>query len=205
MRCPSRAEGSIAPLASGAMLLALLLAIALPADAQQRTLYKWTDRDGKVQYSDKPPTGFTGEIERLEIDPALNATPGPRAPEAAAPKPAPSDIASKRRALRERLRAMLDGARAKLELAKASLAVAGGPDDDERQVLQQKFARQVPGTASARGNCRPIKQDGGVVFLCPTLVPNESYYERLGKLEGAVRDAEAEVAAAEEAYRRGVD
>ncbi len=162
MRCPRRAEGSIALLARGAVLLALTLAIALPADAQQRTLYKWTDRDGKVQYSDKPPTGFTGEIERLEIDPALNATPGLRAPEAAAPKPAPSDIAS-------------------------------------------KFARQVPGTASARGNCRPIKQDGGVVFLCPTLVPNESYYERLGKLEGAVRDAEAEVAAAEEAYRRGVD
>jgi len=179
VRCPRRAEGSIALLARGAVLLALTLAIALPADAQQRTLYKWTDRDGKVQYSDKPPTGFTGEIERLEIDPALNATPGLRAPEAAAPKPAPSDIASKRRALRERLRAALDGALAKLELAKASLAVAG--------------------------NCCPIKQDGGVVFLCPTLVPNESYYERLGKLEGAVRDAEAEVAAAEEAYRRGVD
>jgi hypothetical protein len=194
------------PRARTVLLLALALAIALPAEAQQRTLYKWTDRDGKVQYSDKPPTGFTGEIERLEIDPASNTTvlPGPLAPQAA-PKPAPNDIAGKRRALREQLRAAVDSARAKLELARASLAVAGGPDDDERQVLQQKFATQVPGTASARANCRPIQQDGRVVFLCPTLVPNESYYERLGKLEDAVREAEAEVAAAEDAYRRGVD
>jgi hypothetical protein len=194
------------PRARAVVLLALSLAIGLPADAQMRTLYKWTDGAGKVQYSDKPPVGFSGEIERLEIDPASNTTllPGPREPQAAA-KPAPGDIAGKRRALREQLRAAVDGARAKHELAKASLAVAGGPDDDERQVLQQRFATQVPGTASARGNCRPIQQDGRVVFLCPTLVPNESYYERLGKLEDAVREAEAEVAAAEDAYRRGVD
>jgi hypothetical protein len=203
MRHPS-VDGSVRARIAAALLLAFSLAAGMPALAQFKTLYKWTDRDGKVQYSDKPPVGFTGEIERLEIDPASNTTQSPRAPEAAA-KTAPTDIAGKRRALREQLRAALDAARAKLELARASLAVAGGPDDDERQVLQQKFATQVPGTASARGNCRPIQQDGRVVFLCPTLVPNESYYERLGKLEEAVRSAEAEVTAAEEAYRRGVD
>jgi hypothetical protein len=191
---------------AGAVLLTLSLAIAVPARAQSPTLYKWNDAEGKTQYSDKPPSGFKGEVERLEIDPATNATlsTAPRAP-AAAPKPAPIDVAGKRRALREKLRAALDQARAKLELAKASLAVAGGPDDDERQVLQQRFDQQVPGTASARGNCRPVQQDDRTVFLCPTLVPTEAYYERLGKLESAVSDAEAEVAAAEEAYRRGVD
>lgn len=200
MRYPS-AEGSMRPRIAAAMLLAFSLAAGMPAGALQ-TLYKWTDRDGRVQYSDKPPTGFAGEVERIEVDPAANTSvlPAPREPAAA-----PGDIAAKRRIVREQLRAAVERARAKLELAKASLAVAGGPDDDERQVLQQKFATQVPGTASARGNCRPVQQDGRVVFLCPTLVPTESYYERLGKLEDAVREAEAEVAAAEDAYRRGVD
>jgi len=192
------------PRLAAVVLLVLLLAAGPPADAQLRTLYKWTDSEGRVQYSDKPPSGFTGEIERLEIDPAANATQAPRAPEATA-TPAPGDIGAKRRALREQLRDAVDRARAKLDLAKASLAVAGGPDDEERQVIQQRFDTQVPGTASARANCRPIQQGDRTVFMCPTLVPNESYYERLAKLEDAVREAEAEVAAAEDAYRRGVD
>ncbi len=174
--------------------------------AQQQTLYKWTDRDGKVQYSDKPPIGFAGEVERIEVDPTANTTviPAPREP-AAAPKAAPGDVAAKRRIVREQLQAAVERARAKLELARASLAVAGGPDDDERRVLQQRFDTQVAGTASARGNCRPIQQGDRTVFMCPTLVPNESYYERIGKLEDAVKEAEAEAAAAEDAYRRGVD
>ena len=203
---PSRAEGSTGRRVGAVVLLVVSLAAGLPVDAQLRTLYKWTDSDGKVQYSDTPPSGFTGEIERLEIDPAANTTvlPAQPAPQAT-PKSAPGDIAGQRRAVREQLRAAVDRARAKLELAKANLTVAGGPDDDERQVLQQRFDRQAPGTASARGNCRRIQQGDSIVFMCPTLVPNESYYERLAKLEDAMKEAEAEVAAAEDAYRRGVD
>ena len=204
MRCRGHAERPIAARAGAVALFALALAAGLPAAAQMRTLYKWIDGDGKVQYSDKPPSGFAGEVERLEIDPAANTTllPAARVPDAAAP---PGDIGAKRRTQREQLRAAVDRARAKLDLAKASLAVAGGPDDDERQVIQQRYDRQVPGTASARANCRPVDQGGRTVFMCPTLIPNDSYYDRLGKLEDAVREAEAGLALAEEAYRRGVD
>ena len=45
----------------------------------------------------------------------------------------------------------------------------------------------------------------GCVGHGPTVVPSEAYYERVQKLEDDVRRAEEEVAAAEQAYRRGVD
>ena len=41
--------------------------------------------------------------------------------------------------------------------------------------------------------------------MCPAIVPNEIYFERIAKLEAAVKQAEEEVDAAEQAYRRGVD
>ena len=41
--------------------------------------------------------------------------------------------------------------------------------------------------------------------VCPALIPNDAYYERQKQLEDAVKKAEEEVAAAEDAYRRGVD
>jgi len=42
-----------------AVLLSALLAGGL-AQAQNKTLYKWTDENGKVQYSDKPPVEAAG-------------------------------------------------------------------------------------------------------------------------------------------------
>jgi hypothetical protein len=188
--------------------LILVMLIGAPALAQTITLYKWTDRDGKVQYSDHLPASFKGAFEQVEVDAATNTTqlPGAPGPKGTAVRPGIDDIATVRRIRREQLQANLDRARAKLELARASLSVAGGPDDSERQVIQQRFDQQVAGTSSARANCRAVtQQDGKTTYVCPTVVPNDSYYERISSLEGAVRDAEAEVAAAEEAYRRGVD
>jgi hypothetical protein len=37
------------------------------------------------------------------------------------------------------------------------------------------------------------------------MIPNDAFYQRVARLEDAVRDAEEAVAVAETAYRRGVD
>jgi hypothetical protein len=202
------------------LLVAVVLLAATPAWAQ--FLYKWTDKDGKVQYADKPPTRFDGVVTRIEIDAQPDTQP------AAAPRPsngpASSEVAARRKAVRTALAAEVARTRDRLEAAKAALAEVDAPLESERQVVQQRLdqARPNPGPNSQstggmfglggmlggaeRSNCR-VEQlaDGRKVTTCPTHVPGDAYYERVQKLEDAVRRAEADVDAAEEAYRRGVD
>jgi uncharacterized protein DUF4124 len=208
--------------------VALAALVAFPTAALSQVFYKWTDAQGKVQYGDRPPKNFSGEIVRIDVDPTIHATPPaltPRPPPAAVKgAAAPPDLAAKRRELRERLAADLARARAKLEVAKAALAADSAPQDDERMVIQQRLDREQPAPgggssstggmhgsggmhgAAARSNCRTVTgSDGKQVVICPTAMPNESYHERQRKLEEAVRVAEEELAAAEQAYRRGVD
>ncbi len=207
-----------------AQALACLAIIALPLEALPQALYKWTDEQGRVQYADKPPKDFTGPVTRIDLEPARATQPPALAKEeaAVAEEKAP-DIAAKRRAVREALEADLERARATLERAKAALAGAV-PEDSERQVIQQRAdkgnPRPGPGSSStggmlgsggmygnaAKSNCRTVRgSDGKSVVTCPTVVPGEAYYERIEKLEEAVRNAAEELAAAERAYRRGVD
>ncbi len=212
---------------AAAALLALLLG-ALPAGAAQ-VLYKWVDANGKTQYSDQPPKSFRGEVQRIDADEQPVAAepykpPIPAAKRAADSPAAEDDAAGKRRELRQRLSAAVASARARLAVAKAALESAGGPQDDERQIVQQRVQkdRPTPGDGSAstggmlgmggmlggapRSNCTTVKNaDGGVVTTCPTGVPSDAYYEGIQKLEDDVRSAEEELAAAERAYRRGVD
>jgi hypothetical protein len=199
----------------------LLVAIALAAaSASAQVLYKWTDKDGKVQYADKPPTLFDGPVTKIEIDVQPDATARARAREG----PESSQIAAKRRAIRTQLAAEVARTRDRLEAARTALAMADSPREDERQVAQQRLdqARPTPGADSRstggmlgmggmlggaeRSNCRvEQQQDGRKVTTCPTYVPGDAYYERIRELEEAVRRAQADVDAAEEAYRRGVD
>lgn len=211
-----------------ACLVAWAALIAAPVTADSQVFYKWTDKDGKVQYGDQPPKNFSGEVIRIEVDPTAHVTalpPPPRAaPDAAkSAAPPPPDVATKRRELRNKLEGDLARAREKLELAKAALADVSMPHDDERQVIQQRVDKgrpSGPGSASTggmlglgamlgaapRSNCQTVSgADGRQVVICPTMVPNEAYHERRKKLEEAVQRAEEEVAAAETAYRRGVD
>lgn len=188
---------------------AALAAVAALAcvDAAARDLYKWTDKDGKVQYSDQPPKGFSGPVTRIEIDTNTNVRPLGVLPRELAETaddaaPQPPDILKKRRELRAQLEDRLRRARERLEAAKAALADGGTPKDDEHQVVQQRFAN----TQAGRSNCRQAKTaDGKSYFICPALVPNDGYYERIGGLEMAVKQAEEAVDAAEQDYRRGVD
>ena len=207
----------VAVLRRAALGLALAAIVAAPGMAVPQSFYKWIDKDGKVQYGDQPPKNFSGEVIRIDIDPRDIAVPAAdprpaidRARKSAPPAP---DVATKRRELRNKLEADLARAREKLALAKAALADSAAPQDDERQVIQQRMEKggPTPGSGAMHGsaprsNCRAITgTDGKTNIICGTVIPNEAYHERQRSLEEAVRLAEEEVAAAEQAYRRGVD
>lgn len=191
----------------GAVLFALAGLIAFPAASQ--ALYKLVGKDGRVTYSDRVPKGFDGEVTRIESDPSTNAVGGPAARPAAAEVPADgSDINSQRKARRLSLAAALEAARAKLAAAKLALAEGVEPREGEWQTIQQRFdaSGTKPGTPGPRPNCmRQTGRDGRDVWICPTRVPGTDFFDRQKSLEEAVRLAEAEVEAAEYAYRRGVD
>lgn len=199
---------------AAAALLALCALQFAAGTASAQVLYKWIDADGKVQYSDQPPKGYKGPVTRIEPDvaatpapPAARTPPPPAAP-AKAPAPA-QDVAGKRRAVRTALEARLAAARDKVDAARRALADAPSPDTDERQVVQQQMKGGqggMHGLSAKRSNCRPVvDKNGKAGVMCPALLPNDAYYERIAKLEAAVKEAEQELADAEEAWRRGVD
>jgi hypothetical protein len=217
--------GARAFIAAGAIALA-----ALCGEATAQVLYKWVDADGKTQYSDRPPKNFTGSVTRIEPDemppPVPRAIPKPAAKgveRGEEPGAASQDLASQRRELRRKLEADVKDARVKLDSARAALEAASSPQDDERQVIQQKLDRNHPGPGAGsassggmmglggmlggapRSNCRTVKgNDGKTVTTCPTMVPNDAYYDRIKGLEAAVKAAEDELEAAEQAYRRAM-
>jgi hypothetical protein len=204
-------------LLKAASAAALLLAAALgAAPLAAQVLYKWVDDQGKTQYSDKPPKKFKGELTRIETEvdkttlppstaPASPAPPAGGAATRAAPTPAGEDIAAKRRATRARLGDQLAKARAKVESAKKALAQAETPEVDERQVVQQRAATGGMHGMAPRSNCRWEGAGNQKWLMCPTAVPSTEYHDRVARLEEDLRKAEEELAAAEQAWRRGVD
>jgi hypothetical protein len=191
---------------------AMAVALALSGPAIAQVLYKWIDADGKTQYSDQPPKKHQGPVTRIEPDVAPTPAP-PRKPAAATPAAAPAkavppeDPTAKRRATRAALEKRLVAARDKLDAARKALAETSDPEPEERQVVQQtaKMGGGMHGLSGARSNCRVINDKGKAAVSCPTTILKEEYFDRVGKLEEAVRVAEAELAEAEQAWRRGVD
>lgn len=210
----------------------LLAAVAATADA--RVLYKWIDAQGKVQYSDQPPKNFTGEVTRIEPDTPATPAPAPRKAVAPVREAKPAEdtiveMAARKRETRDTLRANVERARAKVEEAKKALQEAQDtPRDEERQIIQQRVSgRGNTGTPqnianpdktqsrvtgggihgmSARANCRDAKgADGKVATICPSSMLTQDYFERIAKLEEALRKAEDELELAQTAYRRNVD
>lgn len=199
------------------MRIALAVLALAAAAVQAQPLYKWTDANGRVHYGDRPPKGFKGTVERVDVEPPQPPVPPLAAPTPAAPAPKPPpaapakgetmmEIAARRRATRERLQAAIDAAEERLAEAEAALKAGEAPAEDERQVVQQVAG--APGTlpASARSNCRKATDARGkTVTMCPALVPNTQYYDRIAGLEEGVKAAQRELDRAREAYRRGVD
>lgn len=194
---------------SRSAVFACLALLCAPALAQ--TMYRWTDLQGRVQYSDRLPKDFKGEVTRIEADPqpppaAPIARPAPaKAESTKAPEAPGEDRNSRLRATRERLAAAVEQARERLEAAKKARDGDEGPGVDERQVVQQRFAKGTQ-PATPRSNCRQVTgADGKPQMMCPALVPGEAYYARMKDLEDAVLKAEEDLDNAERAYRRGVD
>lgn len=189
-----------------AAFLAALIAASLAAQAEVRTFYRWTDAQGRIQYSDKPPpASFKGEVTRMDVDTEMNtrvAEP-PRAPLVAPDvlKDVTPDIAQQRRDKRAKLQEAVRAAERKVADAKAALAQGGEPKDDELGVVQRRFAK----AQADKSNCRPVTEPSKKGVICPAMAPNEQFYERQKGLEESLRQAELELAAAELAYRRGVD
>ncbi len=189
-------------------------AIALPSGAAAQVLYKWTDADGRVHFSDKPPVGFKGEVTAIQTDAVPEPVPRRPAPPAKARvaeegKEKPDDMATQRRKLREQLAARVAQAREKLEAAKKASSDGEDAGDGERQFVRQNFprdARRPDRTPPPRQNCMSTTaSDGKAVWNCPRQIPTEGYFDRRQELEEAVRKAEEELVEAERAYRRGVD
>ncbi len=199
---------------------ALLLGALACAPLHAQVLYKWLDAQGRTQYSDQPPKNFKGEVTRIEPDvPASPArvAPAPAAPAAVGTAPgtaepevqAPADYLTKRRATRNTLEARVKAARANLEAARKALEDGGETEPDERQIIQRQMqAGQggMHGQSQQRSNCRATKDvNGKGVTVCAVAAPNEKYFDRVGKLEEAVKRAQEELDEALEARRRGAD
>jgi hypothetical protein len=191
---------------------AFLIALFLAAPATAQTMYRWTDALGRVQYSDRMPKDFKGEVTRIEADaqpapplPTVKPPPAKVEPTKAVAEKPGDELNARRRANREKLAADVERARAQLDALRKARDGDEGPGVDERQVVQQRFAKGTQ-PAIPRSNCREVAgADGKPQLMCPALVPGEAYYTRMKELEDAVAKAEEELESAERAYRRGVD
>jgi hypothetical protein len=155
---------------------------AVSASAQD--LWKYTDKNGKVTYSDKAPIDGEKAV-KVTADTTGTVIPGgsKNVREGKAPGGAAVDTrASEREALREDFRKKLDLARQELDDAKKALDGGRDPTEDERQIVVGRGKDGKPTGAN-------------------TSVRKPEYYERIAGLEAAVKKAEEKVAAAEKDFR----
>lgn len=164
------------------VLGAILMALAAVGQAQQ--LWKYTDKDGKVTYSDKAPK--PGEkAEPVTSNASTNVISAPNNKVGGVPQKL-EDVrarASERELLRDQLRKEVELAREKLEEARKALEDGREPNEDERQIVVGRDKTGKPTGAN-------------------TIIRKPEYYERIAALEEAVKAAEAKVAKAEENQRR---
>ncbi len=164
--------------------LALLCAagLALAPDALSQTLYKLTDRNGKVTYAEKVPPGYDGKVQRVDIDPNANRMDAPRAPPASpegkgsgegSGKSSAAEGFSRDRQKRERSEEKIAQARERLEDARKNLKEAvDNPTEDD-----------IKWMGKVGGGARPVH--------------SEEYQMRISKLEAAVKAAEEALKEAE--------
>ena len=159
-------------------ILAILALIAVSGAATAQALYKYTDKDGKVTYSDRVPK--PGEkAELVKTDSNVNVMSAP-ANKVGGVTQRLEDVNARSRAREARgdqLNDEVNAAKAKLEQAKKALEDGREPSPEERQIV--------------------VRKDGNSVLRKP------EYYERIAVLEAAVKQAEENLGKAEEKFRRG--
>jgi Domain of unknown function (DUF4124) len=156
--------------------------VGMPAGAEE--LWKYTDKNGKVTYSDKAPKD--GEkAEKVNLDTTGTVIPAAKnSIRGAEQSGATVDArAAEREALRERYRKSVDAAREELEKARKALEDGREATQEERQIVVGRGKDGKP-TGS---NALQLKPE---------------YYDRIATLEAAVKAAEENVAAAERNARQ---
>ena len=169
---------------SALMMLAIGLALVAANPGYAQALWKYTDKDGKVTYSDKAPK--KGEnAQPVSSNPAANVIDAPKnTPQGAAQKSPEMKIRDDER---DKQRSQLLYA---VELAKMELATAQAALDTGREPLQSEIQIVV-----GRG-------PSGAPTGANQVIRKQEYYARIAALEEAVKKAEEKVEIAERDFRR---
>lgn len=144
--------------------IALLLVMSFTVTAQ--TIYKQVDKDGKVTYTDKPPSKEQA-AQKVDIDTERNIA----KPLGSKPVQAKELVDSqlKHRADTDAaLEKKVERTRAKLELAKEELAKGKEPQEEDWRTVGAQAGK-------------------------PARILSEAYFDRVKQLEAAVRQAEEEL------------
>ena len=163
-------------------LVVCIACFAVFANSQE--LWKYTDKNGKVTYSDKAPIG--GEkAERVSTDTTGTVIPAAKNLLDGATQSSASvnARASVREGVRERYRKNVDAAREELEQARKALQAGQEPTEEERVIVVGRGKDGQP-TGANVVNRKP------------------EYYDRIARLEAAVQSAEEKVANAEKDFRQ---
>lgn len=144
--------------------IALLLVMSFAVTAQ--TIYKQVDKDGKVTYTDKPPSKEQA-AQKVDIDTERNIA-----------KPLGSRPVQAKESADKQLKRRADSdaafekdvaqARAKLDLAKEELTNGKEPQEEDWKTVGAQAGK-------------------------PARILNEAYFDRIKQLEAAVKQAEEEL------------
>ena len=156
----------------------IILATQFSGIVLAQALYKYTDAEGKITYSDRVPK--PGEkAELVKSDAQANVIAAPKNTLNGV-KQSITDVNARGKQLevnREKLQKEVDSARAEVAKAKKMLADGEEPLQEERQIV----------THSGSGN---------------TVIVKEEYRERIAKLQANIKAAEENLEKAEQKYRR---
>ena len=166
--------------------LTCMAGLAMTGDANAQALWKYTDKDGKVTYSDKPPKkGETAQL--VTSDPSANVIDAPKNTGEGLTKRSEERESKARNNERERandsLREALATAKAELEAAKAALESGKDPMPGETQIIVGRNKAGDPTGANS-------------------VIRKPEYYARIAALEEAVKKAEEKVDNAERNLRK---
>ena len=168
-----------------AIMLAGAVALTAPGAGHTQALWKYTDKDGKVTYSDKAPK--KGENAQLVTnDPATNVIDAPKNLKDGKPQKLKDVNArtSERETKRDQLKDALDAAKDELEAAKTALEEGREPQASEVQIVVGRSPTGAPTGTNA-------------------VIRKPEYYARIASLEEAIKKAEEKLASAEQRFRRG--
>lgn len=166
------------------MLLAGVVGQMAIASADAQALWKYTDKDGKVTYSDKAPK--KGEAAQLVTsDPSANVLDAPKnIGEGSKPTAQDAKARADRERNNEKLREALNTAKADLDAARSALESGRDPLPSEVQIVVGRTNKGVPTGVNSS-------------------LRKPEYAERIAALEEAVKRAEEKVEIADANFRRG--